>query len=91
MKKEGVITMSRLFIIYILLELFTVRNYKRYSKSVIIEMRQVVYRCLMSYDEYNVQVPFERYLLLKTLKYSVDVFQCMRAFVNYMQKVDKLS
>ena len=82
--------MSRLSIIFILLELFTLRNYKRYSKSEISFMREIVFRCLKSYDEYNVHVPFERYLLLQTLKYSDDVYKCMRSFVNYLNRVDKI-
>lgn len=90
MKKEGVITMSRLSIIFILLELFTVRNYKRYDKRIISEMREIVFRSLKSYDEYNVDVSFYNYLLVQTLLCSNDVYKCMRSFVNYMKRVDKI-
>lgn len=80
--------MSRLSIIFILLELFTVRNYKRYDKRVISDMRLIVFRCLKSFDEYEVDVSFYNYLLLQTLLCSDDVYKCMRSFVNYMKRVD---
>lgn len=82
--------MSRLSIIFIFLELFTVRNYKRYDKRVISEMREIVFRCLKSYDEYNVNCSFYDYLLVSSLTYSLSVYRCMQTYVNYMKRVDKI-
>ena len=85
--------MRRAFDIFCLLELFTLRKYKKFGFSVMNEMRSLVLKCLKEYDEYNIDSSFssfELYLLSSSVFCSDCVFKCTRSFVNYIKKVDKI-
>lgn len=86
MRKEGVITMNK-SILFILLELFTIRYYRDYRLSTIKTTRNFILTHIKKYDDF---LQFKLKLYSDATMLSTDEFFCVRIFIEYLNSFDKI-
>lgn len=74
-------------IMFILLELFTIRHYRDYCLSTIRNVREFVFKHIEQYDD---TLQFKLKVYSDAVMLSKDEFLCVRCFIEYLNSIDKI-
>lgn len=74
-------------IIFILLELFTIRYYRDYCLSTIQRVREFVIKRIERFDDL---LHFKLKVYADAVMLSKDEFLCVRCFIEYLNTFDKI-
>lgn len=74
-------------IMFVLLELFTIRYYRDYCLSTIKTVREFIIKRIEQYDDF---LQFKLKIYSDAVMLRKEEFQCVRMFIEYLNSIDKV-